>query len=42
MARASADVLADADLLTPAPLHALRLWRRRFNRRRRWLRRFRA
>jgi ComF family protein len=31
MARAGADVLADADLLTPVPLHALRLWRRRFN-----------
>src|ERR1700730_12089976 len=31
MARAGADVLADADLLTPVPLHALQLWRRRFN-----------
>ena len=31
MARAGADVLAEADLLTPVPLHALRLWRRRFN-----------
>lgn len=31
MARAGADILADADLLTPVPLHALRLWRRRFN-----------
>ena len=31
MARAGADVLVDADLLTPVPLHALRLWRRRFN-----------
>jgi ComF family protein len=31
MARAGADVLADADLLTPVPLHPLRLWRRRFN-----------
>ena len=31
MTRAGADVLADADLLTPVPLHALRLWRRRFN-----------
>ena len=31
MARAGADLLADADLLTPVPLHALRLWRRRFN-----------
>jgi ComF family protein len=31
MARAGADVLAEADLLTPVPLHPLRLWRRRFN-----------
>jgi ComF family protein len=31
MARAGADVLAGADLLTPVPLHPLRLWRRRFN-----------
>jgi ComF family protein len=31
MARAGADLMADADLLTPVPLHALRLWRRRFN-----------
>ena len=31
MARAGADMLADADLLAPVPLHALRLWRRRFN-----------
>ena len=31
MARAGADILIDADLLTPAPLHPLRLWRRRFN-----------
>src|ERR1700722_13743317 len=31
MARAGADVLADADLVAPVPLHALRLWRRRFN-----------
>ncbi len=31
MARAGADVLADADLLAPVPLHRLRLWRRRFN-----------
>ena len=31
MVRAGADVLADADLLTPVPLHPLRLWRRRFN-----------
>jgi ComF family protein len=31
MARAGADLMADADLLAPVPLHALRLWRRRFN-----------
>ena len=31
MTRAGADLLADADLLTPVPLHALRLWRRQFN-----------
>jgi ComF family protein len=31
MARAGADILSDADLLTPVPLHALRLWRRQFN-----------
>jgi len=31
MTRAGADLLADADLLVPAPLHFLRLWRRRFN-----------
>jgi ComF family protein len=31
MARASADLLADADLIVPVPLHPLRLWRRRFN-----------
>jgi ComF family protein len=31
MARAGADILAGADLLAPVPLHALRLWRRRFN-----------
>jgi len=31
MARAGADLLAEADLLVPVPLHALRLWRRRFN-----------
>ena len=31
MARAGADILADADLLLPVPLHGLRLWRRRFN-----------
>ena len=31
MARAGADVLAEADILAPVPLHPLRLWRRRFN-----------
>ena len=31
MARAGADVLADADLIAPVPLHRMRLWRRRFN-----------
>src|ERR1700735_3244762 len=31
MARAGGGILADADLLTPVPLHPLRLWRRRFN-----------
>jgi len=31
MARAGADLLADADLLAPVPLHALRLFSRRFN-----------
>jgi ComF family protein len=31
MVRAGADILADADLLVPVPLHPLRLWRRRFN-----------
>src|SRR5271163_2961625 len=31
MARAGADILADADLVAPVPLHALRLWRRQFN-----------
>jgi len=31
MARAGADILAEADLITPVPLHPLRLWRRRFN-----------
>ncbi len=31
MARAGADILADAELLAPVPLHPLRLWRRRFN-----------
>ena len=31
MVRAGADLLADADLLSPVPLHPLRLWQRRFN-----------
>ncbi|HLW91887.1 MAG TPA: ComF family protein [Roseiarcus sp.] len=31
MARAGADILADAGILTPVPLHPLRLWTRRFN-----------
>ena len=31
MARAGADILADADALAPIPLHPFRLWRRRFN-----------
>jgi ComF family protein len=31
MARAGADVLADADLLVAVPLHPVKLWRRRFN-----------
>ena len=31
MARAGADVLADADALVPVPLHWTRLWQRRFN-----------
>jgi len=31
MARAGVDILAEADLLAPVPLHALRLWRRQFN-----------
>jgi ComF family protein len=31
MARAGADILAEADLIAPVPLHPLRLWRRRFN-----------
>jgi len=31
MARAGADVLAEADAVTPAPLHRLRLWTRKFN-----------
>jgi ComF family protein len=31
MARAGAEILVGADALTPVPLHALRLWTRRFN-----------
>jgi ComF family protein len=31
MARAGQEVLADADLVVPVPLHWLRLWTRRFN-----------
>ena len=31
MARAGADVLAEADVLAPVPLHPMQLWRRRFN-----------
>jgi ComF family protein len=31
MARAGADVLGDADVVAPVPLHAHRLWMRRFN-----------
>jgi ComF family protein len=31
MVRAGADILAEADLLVPVPLHRFRLWRRRFN-----------
>jgi ComF family protein len=31
MARAGAEILVDADALTPVPLHPLRLWTRRFN-----------
>jgi ComF family protein len=31
MARAGADVLAEADAVVPVPLHPLRLWKRRFN-----------
>ncbi|MFG1464014.1 ComF family protein [Xanthobacter sp. DSM 24535] len=31
MARAAGDLLAEADLIVPVPLHPLRLWRRRFN-----------
>ena len=31
MARAGADLLAEADAIVPVPLHPLRLWKRRFN-----------
>ncbi|WP_245263300.1 ComF family protein [Azorhizobium doebereinerae] len=31
MARAGRELLAEADVLIPVPLHPLRLWRRRFN-----------
>src|SRR5262249_34836242 len=31
MTRAGAELLADADLLVPVPLHWTRLWQRRFN-----------
>jgi len=31
MARAGADILAEADALAPIPLHYTRLWRRQFN-----------
>ena len=31
MAREGAEILADAELLIPVPLHWFRLWRRRFN-----------
>ena len=31
MARAGGDILAEADLIAPVPLHPMRLWRRRFN-----------
>ncbi len=31
MARAGAELLAEADVIVPVPLHPLRLWRRRFN-----------
>jgi len=31
MQRAGSDLLGDADMLLPVPLHAYRLWRRRFN-----------
>jgi ComF family protein len=31
MARAGAELLAEADVIVPVPLHRFRLWRRRFN-----------
>jgi ComF family protein len=31
LARAGAELIADADLIVPVPLHTARLWRRRFN-----------
>lgn len=31
LAKAGAELLADADLIVPVPLHTTRLWRRRFN-----------
>ena len=31
MARAGAELIAEADVIVPVPLHPLRLWRRRFN-----------
>lgn len=31
LARAGRELVADADLIVPVPLHRLRLWRRRFN-----------
>jgi len=31
MSRAGSELLADADLVVPVPLHRWRLWRRRFN-----------
>jgi ComF family protein len=31
MARAGAELAAEADVIVPVPLHRLRLWRRRFN-----------
>ena len=31
MAQAGAELLAEADVLVPVPLHRIRLWRRRFN-----------